>query len=70
MNRKCLPKEMFARYLIDESLEHWNEGEKMDLKTVKNMLSWNSPIGVGMFFVCSGPTVYFLTLSLQNIVNL
>lgn len=45
-------------------------GEKMNLETVKNMLGWNSPIGVGIFFVCSGLTVYFLTLALQNIVNL
>ncbi len=42
----------------------------MDLETVKNMLGWNSPIGVGIFFVCSALTVYFLTLALQNIVNL
>ena len=42
----------------------------MDLQTVKNMLGWNSPIGVGIFFICSGLTVYFLTLALQNLVNL
>lgn len=42
----------------------------MDLETVKKMLGWDSPIGVGVFFVCSGITVYVLTLALQNIVNL
>jgi hypothetical protein len=45
-------------------------GEMMDLEMVKKMLGWDSPIGVGVFFVCSGITVYVLTLALQNIVNL
>jgi hypothetical protein len=45
-------------------------GGKMDLETIKNLLGWNSPIGVGIFFVCSGITVYILTLALQNLVNL
>jgi hypothetical protein len=42
----------------------------MELEIVKKLLGWDSPIGVGIFFVCSGITVYVLTLALQNIVNL
>ena len=63
---------MFSDFKFKIGKFYWmrNGGEKMDLETVKNMLGWNSPIGVGIFFVSSGLTVYFLTLALQNIVNL
>jgi len=46
-------------------------GEKMDLeKALKDCLGWNSPIGVGVFFMGAGILIYLGALALQILTSL
>jgi len=43
----------------------------MSLKeALKECLGWNSPIGVGIFFIGAGIVIYLGALSLQILTNL